>query len=149
MNQPVSLSWGPIWTHTFLQKSEVSSSTRITSVKPQSQFQTKPLGCRIQGAGGKGGVKIADYICQNRLMYLSKWNKCICQNEKMYFQVWGGEGAESAWEASLYSFKQHQMSSNDHFGVSTQNLKSLCEHTQKGALGKCTNFMIKLLISAM
>ena len=71
-----------------------------------------------------------------------KMRKCISRYEE-------GEGAESAWEASLYSFKQHQMSSNDHFGVSTQNLKSLCEHTQKGALGKCTNFMIKLLISAM
>ena len=53
-----------------------------------------------------------------------------------------GEGAESAWKASLYSFKQHQMSSNDHFGVSTKNLKSLCEHSQKEALGKCTNFFI-------
>ena len=53
-------------------------------------------------------------------------------------------GGESAWEASLYSFKQHQMSSNDHFGGSTKNLKSLCEHNQKGALGKCTNFVIRL-----
>ena len=53
--------------------------------------------------------------------------KCISRYEE-------GEGAESAWEASLYSFKQHQMSSNDHFGVSTKNLKSLCEHSQKGTL---------------
>ena len=54
----------------------------------------------------------------------------------------GGSPCESAWEVSLYSFNQRQMSSNDHFGVSTKNLKSLCEHTQKGALEKCTNSMI-------
>ena len=36
-----------------------------------------------------------------------------------------GEGGESAWESSLYSLKRHQMSSNDHFGVSTKNLNSL------------------------
>ena len=58
-----------------------------------------------------------------------------------------GEGAESAWKASLYSFKQHQMSSNDHFGVSTKNLKSLCEHrTQKGSLRIKLRIIVFLLI---
>ena len=67
-------------------------------------------------------------MCFSKLKnILVKMRKCISRYEE-------GEGAESAWEASLYSFKQHQMSSNDHFGVSTKNLKSLCEHSQKGTL---------------